>query len=555
MSQMLQPGIILLKEGTDTSQGTPQLISNINACEMIGSTIKTTLGPCGMDKLVYSDNGTVTISNDGATVMKLLDIVHPAAKTLVDISLSQDEEVGDGTTSVVVLAVEFLTAAKSCIEEGIHPQIIIKNYRQAAKIAKELIQQLSIPIADNQKEEDRITLLERCASTALNSKLLSGHSQFFAKMVVQAVLKLEGDLDIELLGIKKEPGGSVEDSIFVEGVAFKKTFSYAGFEQQPKSFKNPKILLLNIELELKAEKENAEIRVQDPAKFQSFVDAEWNIIYNKLDAIVKTGAKVILSRLAIGDLATQYFADRDIFCAGRVPGDDLKRVAKATGSAIQTSVHNISENLLGNCGLFEERQVGSQRYNFFTGCEKTKTATIVLRGGGEHFIDEAERSLHDSIMIVRRTMKHKSIVAGGGAVEMEIANHLNEYSSKVPGKGQLIIKGYAKALEAIPRQLAQNAGFDATDILSLLRKKHAEGGKYFGVDLTNESICDCNATFVWEPSIIKSNCIEAATEAACIILSVDETVKNPKSDAKIPDEYMPGKQQRQRGLPGMSRPF
>jgi len=211
--------------------------------------------------------------------------------------------------------------------------------------------------------------------------------------------------------------------------------------------------------------------------------------------------------------------------------------------------------MVGKCGLFEERQVGSQRYNFFTDCERTRTATIILRGGGEHFIDEAERSLHDSIMIVRRTMKHKKIVAGGGAVEMEISNHLNEYSSKIAGKGQLIIKGYAKAFEAIPRQLAQNAGFDATDILSLLRKKHFEGGKYFGVDLTNESICDCNATFVWEPSIIKLNCIEAATEAACLILSVDETVKNPKSDNKIPDEYMPGKQPIQRGLPGMSKPF
>jgi T-complex protein 1 subunit eta len=308
-------------------------------------------------------------------------------------------------------------------------------------------------------------------------------------------------------------------------------------------------------LELKAEKENAEIRITDPTKFQSFVDAEWNIIYNKLESIVKTGAKVVLSRLAIGDLATQYFADRDIFCAGRVPGEDLKRVSKATGSAIQTSVHNISENYLGKCGLFEEKQVGSQRYNFFTGCEHTRTATIVLRGGGEHFIDEAERSLHDSIMIVRRTMKHKKIVAGGGAVEMEISNHLNEFSSKIAGKGQLIIKGYAKAFEAIPRQLAQNAGFDATDILSLLRKKHASGGKYFGVDLANESICDCNATFVWEPSIIKTNSIEAATEAACIILSVDETVKNPKSDSKIPDEYMPGNQTRQRGLPGMVKPF
>jgi len=198
--------------------------------------------------------------------------------------------------------------------------------------------------------------------------------------------------------------------------------------------------------------------------------------------------------------------------------------------------------MLGTCGFFEERQVGGQRYNFLTDCKSSKTATIILRGGGDHFIDEAERSLHDSIMIVRRTMKHTEIIAGGGAVEMEISAHLNEFAQTIPGKGQLIMKGYARAFEAIPRQLAQNAGFDATDLLSLLRREHGNGGKYFGVDLVNEGICDTNASFVWEPSIIKLNSIEAATEAACIILSVDETVKNPKSDGKIPDEYMPGNQ-------------
>jgi len=353
-------------------------------------------------------------------------------------------------------------------------------------------------------------------------------------------LKLEGDLNLELLGIKKEPGGSVEESVFVEGVAFKKTFSYAGFEQQTKFFKDPKVLLLNVELELKAEKDNAEIRVNDPTKFQSFVNAEWNIIYKKLDDIIKTGAQVVLSRLAIGDLATQYFADRGLFSAGRVPGEDIVRVSKATGAQIQTSTHNIAATMLGTCGAFEEKQVGGQRYNFFTGCKNSKTATMILRGGGDHFIDEAERSLHDSIMIVRRAMKHTEIIAGGGAVEMEISSHLNEFAQSIPGKGQLIIKGYARAFEVIPRQLAQNAGFDATDLLSMLRKKHVAGGKYFGVDLVNEGICDTNEAFVWEPSLIKLNSIEAATEAACIILSVDETVKNPKSDGKIPDEYMPG---------------
>eukprot|EP01126_Amoeba_proteus_P017649 TRINITY_DN185_c0_g1_i5.p1 TRINITY_DN185_c0_g1~~TRINITY_DN185_c0_g1_i5.p1 ORF type:complete len:565 (+),score=154.58 TRINITY_DN185_c0_g1_i5:196-1890(+) len=564
MSHMLQPGIILLKEGTDASQGTPQLISNINACEAICNTIKTTLGPCGLDKLVYNDR-SVTISNDGATVMKLLEVVHPAAKTLVDIAISQDQEVGDGTTSVVILAGEFLSAAKSCIEEGIHPQVIIKYYRKSCQLAQERVKQLII----NHKEEEASTTgnhktpeerlverLQRCAATALNSKLISTHSDFFSKIVVQAVMKLQNvHFDLDFIGMKKEPGGSVEESIFVEGVAFKKTFSYAGFEQQPKKFDHPKVLLLNIELELKSEKENAEIRCTDPTKFQSFVDAEWKIIYNKLDAVVATGAQVVLSRLAIGDLGTQYFADHGIFCAGRVPGDDLSRVSKATGAAVQTSLQNVLPEHLGTCLLFEERQVGGQRYNFFTGCKLGKTATIILRGGGEHFIDEAERSLHDAIMIVKRAIQYQDTVPGGGAIEMEVSNHLHNYSFTVPGKGQLIVRGYARAFEAIPRQLAHNAGFDAIDILSLLRKKHAEGGVYFGVDLANESVCDTKEAFVWEPAIVKLNSIEAATEAACTILSVDETIKNVKSDGKIPDEYMPGNKSETAGIPGMGTPF
>jgi len=313
-----------------------------------------------------------------------------------------------------------------------------------------------------------------------------------------------------------------------------------GSNNNLKKFKDPKILLLNVELELKAEKDNAEIKVEDPKEYQAFVDAEWNIIYEKLQKCVDTGAKVILSRLPIGDLATQYFADRGLFSAGRVPGEDLVRVSKATGGKIQTTTNGLTPDVLGTCGEFEERQVGGERYNFFTGCKHTKTATIILRGGGEHFIDEAERSLHDAIMVVRRVMKHPEVVAGGGAIDMEISKYLNKKSMEVAGKEQLIMKGFAKAFEAIPRQLLHNAGYDANDLLNLLRKKHSQAdGKWYGVDLNNEDIFDAYANFVWEPSLVKLNSVEAATEAACVILSVDETVKNPKSDGKIPKDEMP----------------
>ena len=368
-----------MKDGTEETEGRGQIISNINACQAIVEVVKTTLGPRGMDKLIH-DGRSVTISNDGATLIGLLDIVHPAAKTLVDIARSQDNEVGDGTTSVVLMAGELLKQSKAFIDEGMHSQIIIKGYREACRKCLERIHEISVKIADKSPAEKR-DLLIKCAQTSLNSKIISKYKEFFSEMVVDAVLYLDEDLQKQDIGIKKITGGSVTDSFMVTGVCFKKTFSYAGFEQQPKTFLHPKIAILNIELELKAEKDNAEVRIDNPDDFQKIVDAEWNIIYAKLDAIVKSGAKIVLSNLPIGDLATQYFADRDIFCAGRVQKDDLQRVGKATGAILQTTVNGLTEDVLGTCGKFEEVQLGNERYNMFTECTNTKSTTMVLRGG------------------------------------------------------------------------------------------------------------------------------------------------------------------------------
>eukprot|EP01025_Chloroclados_australasicus_P020302 TRINITY_DN213_c0_g3_i1.p1 TRINITY_DN213_c0_g3~~TRINITY_DN213_c0_g3_i1.p1 ORF type:complete len:587 (-),score=93.81 TRINITY_DN213_c0_g3_i1:182-1774(-) len=495
--------------------------------------IRTTLGPRGMDKLIHDDRGNVTISNDGATIMKLLEIVHPAAKTLADISLSQDQEVGDGTTTVVILAGEFLKEAKKFIEEGVHPRNIIRSYRQACSMAVKYIKELQVDISLQSAGEQK-EMLRKCAMTSMSSKLVSGEREFFSDMVVDAVTTLDRQtLDLKMIGIKKVTGGGLRDSFLVDGVAFKKTFSYAGFEQQPKAFDNPIILLLNIELELKAEKENAEIRLSDPAQYQQIVDAEWNIIFDKLQKCVESGAKIVLSRLAIGDLGTQYFADRNIFCAGRVTEEDLLRVSQATGARVQSTVNNLDKKVLGTCGRFEEKQVGNERYNLFMKCPQAKTATLVLRGGSEQFIDEAERSLHDAIMIVRRALKNSYVVAGGGAVDMEISRQLRQYARTIPGKSQLFINSFAKAMEVIPRQLCENAGFDATDILNKLRQKHAQNdsqGKHFGVNVNKGTIVDTYAEFVWEPALVKLNAVQAATDAACLILSVDETVKNPASE-------------------------
>jgi T-complex protein 1 subunit eta len=524
----MQPQIILLKEGTESAQGRQQVVSNINACQTIADAVRTTLGPRGMDKLMVDDRGNATISNDGATIMKLLDIVHPAAKVLVDIAKSQDAEVGDGTTSVVLLAGEFLKQCKPFVEEGVHPRIIIKSFRKATQLAVDKINDLAIRI-DKEKTVEKRELLVKCAATALSSKLIHQQKDFFAEIVVSAVTMLDELMPLNMIGIKKVQGGSLEESVLIDGVAFKKTFAYAGFEMQRKAYKQPKIAMLNIELELKAEKDNAEVRLDNVEEYQKVVDAEWDILYAKLDRICTSGAKVVLSKLPIGDVATQYFADRDMFCAGRVTEEDLNRTMKACGGSIQTTVHDLDDTTLGQCELFEEKQVGGERFNYFSGVPKSKTCTIILRGGAEQFMAETERSLHDAIMIVRRAIKNDAVVAGGGAIEMELSKYLRDYSRSIAGKEQLIIGAMAKALEIIPRQLCDNAGFDATNILNKLRQKHAQNHCWYGVDILAEDIADNFSACVWEPAIVKINAITAASEATCLILSVDETVKNPRA--------------------------
>ncbi|KAF7337692.1 T-complex protein eta subunit [Mycena sanguinolenta] len=483
----MQPTVVLLREGTDTSQGNPQLLSNISACLAIAETLSSTLGPRGMDKLIVSDRGEAQITNDGATILKLLDIVHPAARTLVDIARAQDAEVGDGTTSVVLLAAQLLKEVRSFIEEGVSPHIIMKGFRKASQMALQRIKEIQITVDKSDPERFR-SLLLKCASTSMSSKLIHSEKPFFSNMVVDAVQCLDqNDLDESLIGVKKIAGGGMQDSLLIKGVAFKKTFTYAGAEQQPKSFRNPLIVCLNVELELKAEKDNAEVRVDAVSDYQAIVNAEWEIIYRKLQAVEKTGAKVVLSKLPIGDLATQWFADRDIFCAGRVAAGDLRRVVQATGGAIQSTCSDIAREHLGTCGRFEERQIGGERYNLFEDCPKSKTCTLVLRGGAEQFMEEVERSLHDAIMVVKRAVKNGEVVAGGGAIEMDLSAHIRKHALSIPGKQQLIMTAFAKALEIIPRQICDNAGIDSTDILNKLRMKHANGEKWAGVDVDGAS--------------------------------------------------------------------
>ncbi|KAJ7922925.1 TCP-1/cpn60 chaperonin family-domain-containing protein, partial [Mycena leptocephala] len=378
-----------------------------------------------------------------------------------------------------------LKEVRSYIEEGVSPHIIMKGFRQASQMAIDRIKAIQVTVDKSDPERFR-SLLLKCASTSMSSKLIHSEKPFFSNMVVDAVQCLDQtELDESLIGVKKIAGGGMQDSLLIQGVAFKKTFTYAGAEQQPKSFRNPLIVCLNVELELKAEKDNAEVRVDAVSDYQAIVNAEWEIIYRKLQAIEKTGAKI-------------WFADRDIFCAGRVAGGDLRRVVQATGGAVQSTCSDITREHLGTCGTFQEKQIGGERYNLFEDCPKSKTCTLILRGGAEQFIEEVERSLHDAIMVVKRAVKNGEVVAGGGAIE-----------------------------------ICDNAGIDSTDILNKLRMKHANGETWAGVDVDGASgVRDNMDAFVWEPSLVKTNAISSASEAACLILSIDETVRNPQSEAQ-----------------------
>ncbi|KAA6382011.1 MAG: putative T-complex protein 1 subunit eta, partial [Streblomastix strix] len=474
--------------------------------------IRITLGLNELSKLISYGDNISAITNDGVTIVKLLNPAEPIVRTLAD--------------SVLFL-----------YQERVAPQVIIRAFRTACQLAVDYINQLKYTV-DGKPEKERDELLLKVAMTAMNSKLIAPCKEHFRKIIVGAVKALDDDLDLNMIGIqnhiKQVDGRMMKDSELVRGVAFKKTFSYAGFEQQPKKIEKPKVILLNVELELKNEKTNAQLHIKDPSEYQAFIDAEWNIIFTKLDQIVKTGANIVLSRLAIGDLTTQYFADRNIFCAGRVTQEDLERTSKALGVGIQSTTNDLEANqetIIGTCEVFEEKQIGNERYNYFRGCPKAKTATIVLRGGATKFLEEMERSVHDAIMVVRRAIKNTAILPGAGAIEMELSKLLRDESIKISGKQQLLIAAYARALEIIPRQLVDNAGFDTTNVVEKLRQVHYETKNVnMGVNIAEEGILNSFEACIWEPANMKINAISAATEAACLVLSVDETIKTPQSE-------------------------
>lgn len=487
----------------DCRSGTAQIVSNIEICESIASMLSTTLGPYGMDKLFYGKR--LLLTNDGATILENMEFKHPVARMMASLSKSQDNEVGDGTTSVVLLSSEILSNLKPLIKEGFSIETIQKALRDARLSCVQRLDALAVEFTrDN---------LVKLAETCLNSKNIRSAKEHFARILVEG-LSYE-----DCLHINKVQGGSLGDSFLVEGIAFEKTFTYAGYEQQPKKIQNPKMCCLNIELEWKSERENAEVRIGNVDEYQRVVDAEWKIITDKLDDIINSGANVVLSTKSIGDYATQYFAQKGVFSAGRVR--DLENIVKAFRGRITNSTKLI---LLGQCDLFEERQLGNSRYNYFES-KNARSHTLILRGPGSEVLEEVERAVHDAICVIRTAMKHGNIVCGGGAVEMELSKHCRDLAFSAGSKEMFVYKAISKSFEKIPSQLASNFGLDPILTLQNLRKSHVDG-MHFGVTL--KGVCDMRHLGIFEPLEVKKNMIKAAFGAAEALVSVDSTIISKK---------------------------
>lgn len=487
----------------DCRTGIQQIVSNIEVCESVATLLSTTLGPYGLDKLFYGKK--LLLSNDGATILENMNFRHPIGKLICQLSKSQDNEVGDGTTSVVLLLSGILNSIKPLVEDNFPIEVIIKSLRD--------IKTLCISHLETLKIDFTVENIEKLAETCLNSKNIRSDKEHFAKMIIRA-LSFESDVNV-----RKIPGGSLSDSGLVEGIAFEKTFTYAGYEQQPKKITNAKICCLNVELEWMRERENAEMRINSVEEYQKTVDAEWKLITDKLDEIIESGANVVLSSQSIGDYATQYFAKKGIFSAGRVK--DLDSIVKAFKGKISNSTKFIQ---LGNCELFEERQMGDTRFNYFES-KNAKAHTLIIRGPGMEVLEEVERAVHDAVCVIRTAMKHKNIVRGGGSVEMQLSKICREQAFKTHSQEIFVYKAVSKAFEKIPTQLAANFGLDPIVVVQFLRQAHSENC-HFGVGLKGAE--DMQSIGVLEPMEVKNNLIKAVFNAAEVILSIDSTIMAKK---------------------------
>ncbi|MGA9141462.1 MAG: thermosome subunit alpha [Methanocella sp.] len=526
MAQEAGQQYIILKEGSSRTRGRDAQGMNLMAARAVAGAVRTTLGPKGMDKMLVDSLGDVVITNDGVTILKEMDIEHPAAKMIVEIAKTQDDEVGDGTTTAVVLAGELLKKSEELLDLDIHPTVIATGYRLAATKAREILNSLAYPVTI--KDED---LLKRFAITAMTGKGPESIGEMLADLVVKsvkAVVDENGKVNVDDIKVEKKVGGTIGDSKLIQGLVIDKERISSNM---PKTVKNAKIALLDVALEIKKTEIDAKIQITSPDQLQLFMDEEERMLKNMVDKVEKTGANVVFCQKGVDDLVQHFLAKAGIMTARRVKESDLKMLAKATGARVSTSLDQLSKADLGIAGLVEERKIGDENMIFVEQCKDPKAVSLILRGGTEHVVDELDRAVHDALRVVGIVVEDKKYVVGGGSTEIELAMRMKDYASTVGGREQLAIEAFAEAMEVIPRTLAENAGLDPIDVIVDLRSKH-EGkkgdGKNFGINVFTGEPVDMKKAGVIEPLRVKTQAISGAAEVAVMILRIDDVIAASK---------------------------
>ncbi len=533
--------VVLLKEGGTETKGRDAQKNNIAASKIIAEIVQTSLGPRGMDKMLVDSLGDVTITNDGATILKEIDVQHPAAKMLVEISKTTDNEVGDGTTSVVILAGSLLENAESLLDQDVHPTIIVDGYRKAAKKAKQYLNDIAEEISPNDK-----SILYKIAKTSMQTKLVRKDSDHLADTVVKAILYVaekEGDsyiVDIDDVKVEKKAGGSIKDSDIVKGIVLDKEIIHGGM---PKKITDARIALINTALEISKTETDAKINISNPQQMKSFLDEENRMLKTMVDKVIGSGANVILCQKGIDDMAQHYLAKAGIMAVRRIKESDLTKLSKATGARIVTNLDDLLEKDLGSAEIAEERKIEEDKWVFIEGCRHPKSVTLLLRGGSQRVVDEVERSIHDALMVVKDVIENPLIVAGGGAPETYAATKLRNWAKTLEGREQLAAEKFADALETIPLTLSENAGMDPIDTLTTLRSRQVKGEKWTGIDVMKAKIANMKSSEIIEPLAVKLQIVSAASEVACMILRIDDVIATTKSAGPPPGA--------EGGMPGM----
>jgi archaeal chaperonin len=529
--------LVLLKEGATETKGKDARKNNITAAKLIAQVIRSSLGPRGMDKMLVSPTGDVTITNDGATILKELDIEHPIAKMLVEVAKSVDNEAGDGTKSVVVLAGSLIENAEELFDKDVHPAIVVEGFREASKKAIEFLKDISIEIDPKDK-----AFLNKIAATSIASKLVTTNSQLLSKLVIEAALRVTDEsrenkfkIDLDDVKVDKKAGGSLQDSQLIQGIVIDKEVVHAGM---PKRIQGAKIALINSALEIEKTEFDAKLNISSPDQMQKFLNEEERMLKSMVDRVISSGANVILCQKGIDDIAQHYLAKGGIIAVRRIKESDMAKLAKATGAKIVTNIDELSKDDIGSADLIEERNMENDKWVFIEGCENPKSITILIRGGSERVVDEAERSIHDALMAVKGAVEYPYVVVGGGAPEVVLSKKLREWSSSLASRQQLAVEKYADSLESIPLALAENAGMSLVDAQAELRSKSQTTGKpRFGIDVFKGKIVDLSSRDIYEPLAVKNQIINSGTEAACMILRIDDIISAgaPKGGSTPPE--------------------